>query len=226
MDPICKIKFEGVNMEEITYEALNTIVDELNMARSYVIKNCEILKNRPHTHTLYGTTTIGLGPMIPDKRLIPKRERQLSKRTRKAVYTAYFLDENYHVLQDREVSKQNCTNLTTNLHFEKDGVHYSHGFSEFDGQKHHGRTCFMKYYDNKPLQYAQLHHSLLLVQNYEYLSSQKMRVTTIRFFKNATRTVYGLPVCLDAPIGADNSPVLVQSWEEEPENTDFSKWFI
>lgn len=66
---------------------------------------------------------------------------------------------------------------------------------------------------------------MLFVQFYKYINAERMMVSTYRYWPSAEHSLYGYPIDPTAQIGALNSLVHQRFYEEEAEDTDFSRWF-
>ena len=86
-------------------------------------------------------------------------------------------------------------------------------------------VLFLKFQDGKPICYGNLSNTMVFVQFYEYISPERMLVSTYRYWPSSERSIYGYPIDPNAPIGALNSSVHQRFYEEEAEDTDFSRWF-
>ncbi|MEE0689792.1 MAG: hypothetical protein UCJ13_03050, partial [Bacteroidaceae bacterium] len=65
----------------------------------------------------------------------------------------------------------------------------------------------------------------VFAQFYEYIDEKRMLVTSYRYTPGLKRTIYGCLPNPKAPIGAPDSIVQRDVYEETIEDTDFSRWF-
>lgn len=225
-------------MYEATLDELKQLLKDNCKAWQYALDHYEEVVSRTHSYTLYGPHAHWLGASIPCNTVTPKRARKLMAKTRRKDYVIYHLDEHYKVMRTIIVLEYTRVDVIYH-HFELDGVVYAFStpgslkdgevqpFSSRFGKRFYvdGETHFLRFEDEKPVSYGIVNPGLVFVQFYEYVDSQRMVVTTYRYWPFARRNEYGDPIDPDAPIGADNSPVRFKVYEVTPEDTDFSRWF-
>ena len=211
-------------MHQIGIGELHQMLIDARRVADYAQEYCEqLFGSREHTYTLYGPAAYYLGVSIPSQ-LTPDRARALRKKTRREKYIAYELDSEYKILRTvhiRDHTKAACIFH----HFEIDGISYAFPFHGDTFDFPNSDICIMEFANEKPLYYAVASDQLLFVQFYEYISGDKMIVSTYRYWPTAPFTMHGYPVDREAPIGALNSPVQYHCTEEVPHVADFSQWF-
>ena len=155
--------------------------------------------------------------------MVPIQARILKKTTRRKNHLVYQLDNEYKVLRTVHVldyTKIDCTYH----HFELDGVSYAYPFRGDTNELYNDAIYVLKYINEVPVYYAVGYRNLLFAQFYEYPSSDKMIVSTYRYWPTANVTMHGCPVDRNAPVGAPNSPIQYHRTEEVPAYIDFSHW--
>lgn len=210
-------------MYEIGIDSLSQLLEDGRTAAEYAWKHYEELAKRKHSHTLYGPYAYDIGACIPSK-MTPKRARKLTPSTRRKDYLIYQLDEEYNVIRTismMDYSKVDCVYH----HFELNGVWYAYPFRGEEKALYKDTTAILKFSDGKPVYFGLASRNLLFAQFYEYVSSEKMIVSTYRYWPTAKFTQYGYPADREAPLGALNSPVDFHCTEEVSEYIDFSHWF-
>lgn len=223
----------GISMNE-----LQQLLLDRSKAHQYALDHYDELVGRKHTYTLYGPHAHWLGASIPCNTVTPKQARHLLHKTRRKNYVIYHLDEHYQVIRTIIILDYTKVDIIYH-HFEIDGVVYACGFSGSmqDGEIHPSplrearisvlddMVLFLKFQDGKPICYGNLSNTMVFVQFYEYISPERMLVSTYRYWPSAERSIYGYPIDPTAPIGALNSSVHQRFYEEAAEDTDFSRWF-
>lgn len=199
------------------------IVRDGRLAREYAIEHRDELVARQHTHTLYGPHDPSLGASIPCNTVVSKQARSLTHKTRRKRYIIYQLDENYKVLRTILIEGELPNKQLIYHHFEFNGTVYAYNYAYF-----YNRVInFFRYADGKPVCYGELDLRLdfIFIQYYEYLSDDRMFVSTYRYNPKVEQTIYGCKPDPNAPIGAPNSIVQQKFYEVPAEDTDFSRWF-
>lgn len=210
-------------MKEIDIAYLQKLMKEGRSAVQYAWEHYEELAARKHTYTLYGPYAYHIGASVPSK-MTPKSARKLLKSTRRKKYLAYELDENFKVL--RTVSVMNYSRVECVYHhFELGDATYAYPFGENKKSLYNDEINVIRYSDGVPVYFALVSRKLIYAQFYEYMESQKMLVSTYRFWPTAQYSMYGYPIDWKAPIGALNSPVDCHCEEEFSEYIDFANWF-
>lgn len=210
-------------MYEIGAAELHQLFLDAREAAKYAREHYEEFASREHTYTLYGPEAYDLGASVPSA-LTPTRARKLLKSTRRKNFVIYELDNEYKVLRTIHMINYTRTDCTYH-HFELDGIQYAYPFRERDGRLYTDKITVLKYEQGCPVYYAIVANNLLFCQFYEYQETDKMIVSTYRYWPTAKYTMYGLPVDWDAPIGSMNSPIQRHCMEETPVEVDFAKWF-
>lgn len=209
-------------MYEIGIAELHQLFEEAREAAKYARGHYEDFASREHAYTLYGPEAYDLGASVPSA-LTPLRARKLLKSTRRKNHVIYELDSNYQVIRTIHMIDYTRTDCTYH-HFELDGIHYAYPFRERDNRLYTDKITVLKYDQGRPIYYAIVAKNLLFAQFYEYLESDKMVVSTYRYWPNGKETIFGTPVDWNAPIGPRDSPVNRHCREEPIVEIDFSKW--
>ena len=210
-------------MYEIGVAELHQLFLEARAVAKYAREHYEVLASREHTYTLYGPEAYNLGASVPST-LTPTHARNLMKKTRRKNHIIYELDSNYKVLRTIHMINYTRTDCTYH-HFELDGIQYAYPFRERDSRIYTDKVTVLKYDHGLPTYYAIVASNLLFCQFYEHLGSDKMIVSTYRYWPNGKCAALDLPVDWDAPFGSMTSPVDRHCTEETPVEVDFAKWF-
>ena len=225
-------------MYEITKTELQLLLVNRENAIQYARNNYEELAARKHAYTLYGPHAHYLGASIPCNTVVPKHARKLLHKIRRKDYVIYHLDEHFQVIRTIKILDYYSVD-TIYHHFELDGVVYAYSVpgTMQNGEIHPNpllkdkrfplddEILFIRSKDGKPICYGNLSNTMVFVQFYEYINPERMLVSTYRYWPSAERSIYGYPIDPTAPIGALNSSVHQRFYEEEAEDTDFSRWF-
>lgn len=207
-------------MHEISMKDLGQLLKNGRIAKQYALDHKEELLSRKHSYVLYGPYVPGIGASIPCNTVTAKRARHLTTRTRRKDHIIYYLDENYHVLRTCLVLENVVTHVYH--HFKLDGVIYVY---TYESPALNDEVQFLGYVDGKPISYGSIHRYFVFVQFYEYIDEKRMLVTSYRYTPRLRRTVFGCLPNPEAPIGAPDSVVQRDFYEETVEDTDFSRWF-
>lgn len=219
------INRKGGCMYELDRMALDAIHAEHLQAAEYARKHYKELAKRKHTYTLYGGDTYCIGVQIPS-RFIHKSGRKLLKSTRREKYTAYELDENYHVIRTFHMLEHGNRIDCIYHHFELNGFHYAYPFRGDTGDEYTGEIAVLKHdQEGKPACFALVSKYLLVIEFYTYSSADSMLVSTYHYHVTAETSYYGFPIDLNAPINAENSNIVHFCNEQKPHFVDFFQYF-
>ncbi len=210
-------------MKEATLTEIREWIQDAKFATQHVLEHYDELLARCACYTRYGKLGNGLVDILsPSKYMAPKGARTLTKSTRKTDYVAYDFDENFRMLCTREVSEGYYGSKCP--HFYIGDTQYAALFYEPNGKLFYSKSYVIRYANNRPILYIVCDKSVMYVHCYEYMEPGLMHVTSYYVYLKA-KELHGVTLNWDAPIGAPNSPVQVQQWAEEPQDTDLSKWF-
>ena len=209
-------------MIDLTMEDLKQLLADGRRAAQYAWDHYEELTARKATYTLYGPHAYGTGAAIPGK-FISKRDRNLTLKTRRKQYLVYELDHEYKLLRVRHVFDQ----IRDPLYecFELDGIQYACPFVVNRKKLERDEVLALSYQDGKPHYLGFLGENSIIAQFFEYVSQEKVLVSTYSYNPISEYTFHGYLTDPDAPPGALNSAANRACWEEEPRYTDFSEWF-
>lgn len=210
-------------MYEIGLESLQQIMREARAAAKYAREHYDLLASREKTYTLYGPEADFIGACIPSS-MTPSRARNLLPKTHRKNYVIYELDEAYLPLRTIHVLDYNKVNLTYH-HFTYNGISYAYPFRGRGNEIATDDIAVLKLSEDRTQYFALASRNLLFIQFYTYESENTMSVSTYRYFPTAKYTIHGYPVDWNAPIGALNSPVQRNCYQEPVNNIDFSRWF-
>ena len=207
-------------MYEISMEELKQLLKNGRIAKQYALDHKEELLSRKHSFVLYGPYVPGIGASIPCNTVTPKRARKLVTKTRRKDHIIYYLDDDYHVLRTSLVLENNTRHIYH--HFELNGVIYVY---TYESPVLNDEVQFLRYADGKTISYGEIHRAFVFAQFYEYIDEKRMLVTSYRYTPGLKQTIYGCLPKPEAPMGAPDSFVQREIYEETIENTDFSRWF-
>ncbi len=208
---------------EINYTELKALLAQCRAAVEYAWDHQAEIMERSYVHTLYGPFAHGIGALAPSVKITSVRARKLCKKTRRKTYVRYDLDQNFQPVRTTQFYDNGTQ--STFYHFELFGVQYAYSYSGTLGKESPSKIFAILYKDGKPVYYASAYRIFMYIQFFEYTPDNRVLVSTYRLFTKSKYTPNGYEVNWDAPIGAPNSPVQVQQWAEEPQDTDLSKWF-
>lgn len=217
-------KEDNVMHKEVTYEYLDELLLEGLNAKRYAWDHYEELAGRKAFHKLYGPYCSGMGAGIPGS-LTSKRERELKMKTRRKNFYIYELDENYKLI--RVISVRDFSTIELIYHcFEVNGTQY--GVPFWGSQKVYSRrgATVVKFHNKLPSYFGIVSAPLLLAHFYEYVSEEKVKVYGYSYTPKTEKSIQGVPIDWNSPIGGPASPVEKGEWEEDIRYTDFSQWFI
>lgn len=210
-------------MHEIGIDGMHQLLLDGHRAVQYAWDHYEELAARKHTYTLYGPYAYNIGASIPSS-MTPTRARKLLKTTHRKDYLIYHLDNDYKVI--RTIVMLNYTKVEhTYHHFELDGVTYA---CPFRGTEKilpvNGHIESLKFSNGKPDFFGVRYCNFVFAQFYKYIDTDKMLVSTYRYFPFAKYNMNSYPIDPNAPVGALNSSIDRHCREEVPGDTDFSRW--
>lgn len=209
-------------MYEIDITGLQRLLESGRQAARFAWDHYEELVARKQTNTLYGPDAYYIGASIPSA-LTPERARKLMHSTRRKNHMVYHLDENCKVI--RTIGVRNYTEIECLYHhFELNGITYAYPFRGNNKSMFTDEVNALAFENDKPVFFGLLSKNFVFAQFYEYISAEKMLVSTYRYSPEAKFSLYGYPVDPKAPVGALNSVVDRHCREEVPGDTDFSRW--
>lgn len=208
-------------MIKIGYPEMYELINKGCTAFDYAQAHYAELNARPAVYTLFGPPSHGLGALAAGH-MTPHKERLLQRKTRRKKYVIYELDEAFRVIRIKHVCKEGKVQCTYHL-FELDGIVYARSFLGETNSFYTSKMYAIKYSDGQPLYYAQTMRNYLCVDFYEYPCYNQVHTTCYVFLPANKYTSTGLPVCWEAPFGANNSPVTLDYCEEEYHCLDFEK---
>lgn len=213
----------GKQIEDFNMEDLKQLLLAGRRATQYAWDHYEELAARESACTLYGPYDYGIGAAIPGKS-IPISSRTLTLKTRKKKYLIYELDSEYRLLRVTQVF--NSVNDVTYHCFELEGIQYACPFAYNQKRKRRGgEVIALAYKDGKPYFYGNLTENKVLVDFYEYVSPERVRVIGYSYNPVSIYSLHGYLIDPEAPLGELNSPAQRSCWEEKPMYTDFSQFF-
>lgn len=208
-------------MIKIGYPEMYELIKKGCTAFDYARDHYEELNARPTVHELFGPPSHGLGALAAGH-LTPPKERLLKRKTRRKKYVIYELDEAFRVIRIKHIGKEGKVQCTYHL-FELDGIVYARAFLGETNRFYTHKTHAIKYSGGQPLYYAQTSPNYLCIDLYEYPCSNRVKTTCYLFLPASKNTAAGVPVCWEAPLGSNNSPVTLDYFEEEYHYLDFEK---
>ena len=210
-------------MYEIDFDGLDNLMKKAQEGVKYALDHYEELAAREHAHVLYGTLEAPLGACVPSN-LVPRSCRTLRKTTRRKEYTIYQLDKEFRVVRSIDMIKYSKVDEVCH-HFELNDLIFAYCFHSGEHIKFNDRIFAYKFKDTKPVFFMDSRKHYLYVEFCEYVSADKMIVTSYSYWPNSEYTQFGYKADRNAPLGALNSPVQWSCREETPAYIDFSHWF-
>ena len=209
-------------MYKIDIDGLELLMSKGQEGLKYAWEHYDDLAARQHSYVLYGAIEQPLGACIPSN-LVPRSCRTLRKKTRRKEYTIYQLDENFRVVRTIDMFNYSRVDDVCH-HFVLDDMVFACSFKWGEKKKFDDRIYAYKFKDGKPIFFMDSRKSYLYVEFCEYVSADKMIVTSYSYWPNSEYTQFGYKADRNAPLGALNSPVQWSCREEIPAYIDFSHW--
>ncbi len=213
---------KGNQINDLTMEDLKQLLLDGRRASQYAWDHFEELAVREAAYTLYGPYEYGIGAAIPGK-LVPIRSRTLTVKTSKKKYLIYELDSEYKLLRVTQVF--NSVKDVTYHCFELEGIQYACPFAYNQRRCRGNEVIALGYKDGRPQFYGNLIENKVLIDFYEYVSLEKVRVIGYSYSPTSIYSLHGYLIDPEAPLGELNSAAQRSCWEEEPMYTDFSQFF-
>ena len=196
---------------KIGYSDFYDLMKKGRLARDYALIHYDELAKRPAAHILYGPSSNYLGGMVPVRSKSPK-PHLLSTHTRKKSYTAYELDENDKVIRVTHVRKS-VPDCTYHL-FEIDGITYGQPFFPDQNKPYPQATMAIQYDNGHPAYHAMTKGDhYLYAEFYDYPDPNTVHADLYLFIPEGT-VAPGVPKNFEAPFGAWDSPVTLDSYEQ------------
>lgn len=210
-------------MYEIDINGLDNLMATAREGLKYAWDHYDELAAREHSYVLYGPLSPPLGACMPSN-LVPHSCRNLRKTTRRKEFTIYQLDKSFRVLRTVDMVFYSELDYICH-HFELNDLIYACPFKWGEKKKFNDRIFAYKLKDGKPVFFMDSSKNYLYAEFCEYVSADKMNVTSYSYWPNSKYTQFGYLADRNAPLGALNSPVQWGCHEEEPAYIEFSHWF-
>ena len=201
-------------MREIGYNDFYDLMEKGRLARNYALMHYDELASRPAAHIWYGPSSYFLGGMVPIRSKSAKalEAYSVTTSTRRKSYTAYELDENYKIIRVKHVRKS-VLDCTYHL-FEIDGITYGQPFFRDQNKPYPQATMAIQYANGHPAYQAMTSgNHYLYAEFYDYPDPNTVHADLYLFIPEGT-VAPGVPKNHDAPFGAWDSPVTLDSYEQ------------
>lgn len=211
-------------MTHPTYEEMDRLIENAQIAKQYAWEHYEELAARVPAYILYGPSANFLGAASPCS-LTKAPLRKLTKKTRREKYTIYELDADHQVIRVTHVRKDGTVDCTYQV-FELGGVIYGRPFDGTDKRTYPSDMEAVKIENGRPVYFTHSNPDCLFCEFYEYPSEGLRRCRQYMYHPHCELTSsYRQIPDRNAPYGAPNSPVSFYCVEDAPQMLDFSKWF-
>lgn len=204
---------------DISPGELDQMIADGIVAYEYAWDHYDELFARKPEHILYGAVSTKLGAASPSH-LTYTRQRILSSKLRRKEYNAYELDKEFNIIKHYTVLNGKIASYY--LHFWLNGIHYARCF--YGDKKVNWRNAehlhAIKYEDGNPVCYAIISESMVVAEFYEFVSAEKMIVTTCFYRPDNEHLSW------DAPPDSYMRPLTCGCIERIPQSVDFKRFFL
>lgn len=210
----------GIDFDDFGYADMHRILSSGMQAQEYAWKYCRQITSRETAYTLYGPDTRHLGVLAAGG-LTPAKLRRVQTSVRSKKYLKYEFDNDQNLIRIIHMTDGNTVYCTYHI-FQEDGCLFGCAFPWARNVFPHREVYVVKFENNRPKYFAVTMSNYLSIDLYQYPSPDRVLTTHYLYLPGSKYCSTGLKASWEAPMGAQNSPVTIDTKDEEYKHIDFS----